>query len=310
MRSLTRRSGSLTILFYHSVLAEADPSAPERFHAGMFGRHLDILARFYRVLPLPEALRQLESWSLPARSVCITFDDGYADNCTVALPMLLERGLHATFFVTTGVLNGGIMWNDIVRQCVLQAKSLESFRPFLADAESSTDMQTVVGVISAMERKLKYEEPEKRLRMVKEIAISLGTHIPDDVMMSSAQVRALADAGMEVGAHTVTHPILSRISQDHARREVCESKEFLEGIVGRSVDLFAYPNGVPGKDYLREHLEMVREAGFSAAVTTSPGTVERGIDLHQLPRFAPWSTSAGRFIWNCWQNSRKTPQVI
>lgn len=308
-RSSGGQNGSLTILLYHWVLPEPDPILPSRFHAGMFGRQLDILKRFYRVLPLSDALKRLERNNLPGRSVSITFDDGYADNCTVALPMLVERGLHATFFVTAGFLNGGIMWNDIVRFCVRQAGSLKPFQPYLPDGAQSAVTLTHSEVIEATLQRMKQEEPGKRQVMVEELAELLGTKIPTDLMMSSAQVRALADAGMEVGAHTLTHPILSRISSDHAWWEISESKRALEEIISRDVDLFAYPNGVPGEDFMAEHIRMVRDAGFSAAVTTSPGAAD-GIDCFQLPRYAPWSTSTGRFIFNHWKNSRQTPRLL
>jgi len=301
---------SLTILYYHSVLPDSAAGSPSAFHAGMFGRQLDILRRFYRVLPLPDALARLESGSLPARSVCITFDDGYADNCTVALPMLVERGMHATFFITTGVLNGGIMWNDIVRECVRQAESLDAFKPYLGEGNDASAAASEAEVIAALEQRIKYEGQQERLRLAQELAASLGTKIPADLMMSSQQVRELANAGMEIGAHTVTHPILSRIDTAQARHEVDDSKRALEEICGRDVNLFAYPNGVPGKDYSGEHLQIVKDAGFSAAVTTSPGPVTAGFDRFQLPRFAPWSVSAGRFILNHWRNSRQVPSAI
>lgn len=310
VRSLGGQNGSLTILLYHRILPELDPILRAGFHAGIFGRQLDILKRFYRVLPLSEALERLELGRLPGRSVCITFDDGYADNCTVALPMLVERGLHATFFITTGYLDGGIMWNDIVHQCVRQAGSLKPFKPYLPDGERSAMALTKPEVIEAMQQRLKHEEPGKRQGMAEELAESLGTKIPTDLMMSSEQVRILADAGMEIGAHTLTHPILSRISSDHAWREISDSKRVLEEILGRGVNLFAYPNGVPEEDFSEKHIQMVRNAGFSAAVTTSPGTADKDIDRFQLPRYAPWSIRTGRFIVHHWRNARKTPRLI
>jgi len=304
------RNASLTILFYHWVLPEPDRIFPTSFHAGMFGRQLDILKKYYRVLPLSEAIERLERGNLPGRSVRITFDDGYADNCTVALPMLVERGLHATFFVTTGFLNGGIMWNDVVRQCVKQADSLEPFKRYLKGGALSDATLTRSGMVAALLSRFKYEEPGIRGLLVEELAESLGTKIPTDLMLSSEQVRTLAASGMEVGAHTVTHPILSRIGLDQARQEIGESKMALEEILGGGVDFFAYPNGIPGKDFTEEHLRIVRDAGFSAAVTTSPGTVNEGMDHFQMPRYAPWSTSTGRYILNHWRNSRQTPRLL
>lgn len=305
-----KQCGSLTILTYHSIPPEPDQMVPGGIHAELFGRQLDIIKRFFNVLPLSEAIMRADNGTLPARTVCITFDDGYADNFTVALPMLKERNLRATFFVTTGFLDGGIMWNDVVRLCVQQASSLAAFKPYLPSGALSSATPARSDVIDAVQRHLKYEAPEKRQASVDALAAELRTSIPSDVMMSSVQVKSMAAEGMDIGAHTVTHPILSRVEPVQARKEITGSKLALEEILGRSVDLFAYPNGVPGTDFTEEHLRMACEAGYSAAVTTSPGIAASGIDRMQLPRYAPWSTSTGRFMYNHWRNSRKTPTLL
>ena len=87
--------------------------------------------------------------------------------------------------------------------------------------------------------------------------------------MTSDQVRALHEAGMEIGGHTVNHPILARTDDSVSSVEIANGKEMLEGIIGGPVRLFAYPNGKPGRDYVRQHPEMVKRLGFDAAVSTA-----------------------------------------
>ena len=103
-------------------------------------------------------------------------------------------------------------------------------------------------------------------------------------MMTWAEVNELASGNMiTIGAHTVTHPILSRISEAQARFEVVEGKRLLEEKLGRSVGLFAYPNG-GREDIGPDVVALVKEAGYRAACTTIYGQNEVGVDPWELKR--------------------------
>jgi peptidoglycan/xylan/chitin deacetylase (PgdA/CDA1 family) len=122
-----------------------------------------------------------------------------------------------------------------------------------------------------------------------------GSAPPLGLMLTTAQVRGLRDAGVEIGAHTATHPILTRLDAAAARDDMAQGKETLEGILKEPVRLFAYPNGRPGQDYDARHAAMARDLGFSAAVSTAWGAAHHGCDLFQVPRVAPWDASAARY---------------
>jgi peptidoglycan/xylan/chitin deacetylase (PgdA/CDA1 family) len=122
-------------------------------------------------------------------------------------------------------------------------------------------------------------------------------------MMTAEQVRHLHASGMEVGAHTVSHPILASLDSQRAGREIWECKNQLEAITGARVSLFAYPNGKPGRDYRAEHVDMVRRMGFEAAVSTAWGVAHAASDPFQLPRFTPWDRTPGRFLLRLMQNT-------
>src|SRR5215471_13800654 len=111
------RTAPLTVLMYHRVLENPDPLT-----GAVDARHFELqmraLREYFRVLPLTEAVDRLRARKLPSRAVSITFDDGYADNAVVALPILQAHSLHATFFVADGFLNGGRMFNDTVIEAV------------------------------------------------------------------------------------------------------------------------------------------------------------------------------------------------
>jgi len=119
--------------------------------------------------------------------------------------------------------------------------------------------------------------------------------LPDDLMMRSEQVRELARSGMDLGAHTVWHPILRSVTDDEAAAEMRESRATLEALTGAPVSAFAYPNGRLGDDYDARHAEIAQRLGFELAVSTNVGTARPGSDPYQLPRFGPWAESNWRF---------------
>lgn len=226
---------------------------------------------------------------LPARAACITFDDGYADNVEVALPILQRHSFTATFFISTGFLDGGRMWNDTIIESVRSARQealdltpigLPNF--FIRTVE---ERRETISRLIAVSKYLEPAERGQRCAAIREIA---GGELPDDLMLRAEQVRTLHNVGMGIGVHPVTHPILARLPSKLAKREISDGRAALEAMIGAPVRLFAYPNGRPGVDYHGEHVNIVRSLGFDGAVSTGWGAASRRIDPYQLPRFTPW----------------------
>jgi len=297
-------SARLSILMYHRVLPEPDPLLTGQMHAALFDTHMRALRTHFNCLPLSEAVARLRDGTLPPRAACVTFDDGYRDNVDVALPILRRHEVPAVFFIATGFLDGGRMFNDTVIEAIrgatvneLDLSDLDAGRlPLNNRAQRRAAISTCLNAA-------KYRSFHARRDFVSELATRSGAQLPDDLMMDSPQVNVLVNGGMEIGAHTVNHPILLKIDDGQARREIADSKRQLEVLTGRPVTLFAYPNGVPGIDYGPAHVEMVRQSGFIAAVSTSVGVSNPSTDSLQLPRFTPWddtsSRVAMRLLHNC-----------
>ena len=288
--------GRLSVFIFHRVLPEIDPLFPDEPDAQSFARTLSWIKSWFNVLPLDVAVDHLKRQDLPARAAVITFDDGYADNRTIALPILLQHGLTATFFIATGFLDGGRMWNDTVIESVrlCKEKSLD-LTPLDLGTHDIADISKKRNAIQTIIGKIKYLPVAERANLTERIAEIAGVIPPDNLMMTSAQVVEMRAAGMQIGAHTVSHPILASIGLEEARDEVADSKTYLERLLGERVTLFAYPNGKPGVDYRPEHAELVQELGFDAAVSTAWGAARRSSDPYQLPRFTPWDKSRLRF---------------
>ncbi len=288
--------GRLSILIFHRVLATPDALLAGEPDVRRFHDVIGWVSRWFNVLPLDLAVAHLARATLPQRAAVITFDDGYADNAVHALPVLQHHGVCATFFVATDFLDGGRMWNDTlieaVRHCRRNTLDLHALGLGLHALDSVAQRRTAIDTL--LER-IKYLEPAQRLQTVTLVAELAGNRLSDTLMMRSDQVRALRDAGMQIGAHTASHPILQKLTDAQAQEEITRSKDALESLLQEPVTLFAYPNGKPGVDYSARHVAMVRAAGFAAAVSTAPGAARSSCDLHQLPRFTPWDQTRTRY---------------
>ncbi len=290
------RRGRLSVMIFHRVLRERDLLFPGEPDAARFDAQLSLLKRWFHVLPLPDAIRGLREGRLPPRSLTITFDDGYADNCTVALPILQRHKLRAAFFIATDYVDGGRMWNDTVieavRGCSRPALDLGDLdlgtHPLGTPEERSRAIASILG-------RLKYLPQEQRESKTAALATHCAVALPDDLMLTRDQLRTLHDAGMTIGAHTASHPILARLPDEQARSEIARGKAWLEREIDEPVRFFAYPNGRPGQDYGAAHVRMVRELGFDAAFSTAIGTADTTCDLYQIPRFRPWGRTATRY---------------
>lgn len=317
MKSMLIRSGlsllspagpgaRLSILIFHRVLKEPDPLFPGEIDCQRFEELVGWIAGWFNVLPLDEAIRRLDEGRLPARAAAITFDDGYADNFLNALPILQRHGLHATFFIATGFLDGGRMWNDTVIEAVRGAR-IEWLDPRIdgvsPGALRSTDEKR--SMLSRLIPAVKHLAPVARAEAVARIADAAEAVLPSDLMLNTGQLRALRQAGMGIGAHTMTHPILAATGDAQAEDEIAGSKERLEILLGEPVTLFAYPNGKPGADYTCRHIEMLKAHGFDAAVSTCWGANDSQSDPYQLLRFTPWDRQGWRFGLRLMDNLRR-----
>lgn len=292
----SRRPGRVLVLTYHRVCAEPDPLMPDEPTHAAFDAEMAALARHFNVVSLAEVPEILESGAGPSRAVAITFDDGYRNNYEAAMPILRKHELPATFFVATGFLDGGCMWNDRIiealRRCSLEQLDLEEVD---LGRVSLNGIATRRSIMDQVLKRLKHLPSAERDDAVERIVSKCGVDYPRDLMMTKEQVAGLHRNGFAVGAHTITHPILTRISDAEAEREIAKGKQELEAIIDAEVELFAYPNGRLDDDYAERHVAQVRDANYRLAVSTNYGPIQPGSDLFQLPRVGVPRRSPLRF---------------
>lgn len=275
---LRRRTGSaLRILAYHGVDARAE--RPENFdgfqvHPETFRRQLDRIGRLFRVVRLSDAL-QRGSW--PERALAITFDDGYLNNIETAAPILEEFGMPATFFVTTGFLDGRCApWWYVLRAWACERK------------ESPAR-------IAAMEAE--WKDLSNAEREARQASLGPSTGPLPYPLMKWSDARRLAERGFEVAPHTVTHINLNRESSDVIRSEIGESTRTVAEQTGTRPVAFSYPYGRP-QDISEDAIAAVRAAGCLGAVTTAEGLNGPGGDPFRLFRLNVTDNHSGpAFDW-------------
>lgn len=287
----------LSVLIFHRILPEPDPLLPYEITFQQFRKEMEALAKHFTILPMEEGLRRLHDGTLPPFSLCLTFDDGYRDNYTFALPVLRELGVRATFFIASGYLDSGIMWNDalleIVRRWPDDEIDLSDWGIPRYPVQSLESRRNTWRYLFKWMRRVGHRG---RSELLERLSRGLPSALATDLMLTTEQVRELHAEGMEIGCHTRSHPILSGITEERVREEIQGSRNDLEELIQAPVRYFAYPNGVPGDDYGQREVAIVADCGFDAAFSTAWGVVTNECDTLQLPRFTPWDKSITRFI--------------
>jgi peptidoglycan/xylan/chitin deacetylase (PgdA/CDA1 family) len=267
------------------------------------------------------------SGPLPENPITITVDDGYRD-FLVAHPIFKRHGLHSTVFLVSGFLDGECwLWVDIVQTLLMHSPRTELVISPAGGAE--TEMVLPLFTIDdrkASARKLteaaKQLPDEERRRLIANLPELCGSALPalgglalqhlklgefPDTLgaeqslrsflpLTWDEVRELAAAGVTFGAHTHTHPILSRVTDaQRLADEIRQPKDRVAAEVGRC-NHFCYPNGGPG-DISEAAVREVEAAGYRTAVTTSAGLNERSQPRYRLLRVSTETQSSRTYFY-------------
>lgn len=266
----------LRILNYHAVcedrFAQQGWVPPYFVTRSAFESQLAYLQRHTCVLPLDEAVARLRDKNLPKRCVAITFDDGYANNLHVALPLLQKYKLPATIFLTTGYIESGTLFHYDRIQLIrfLQGRTLNDDKEDFWFGYGTQPLDAVLEHVQVEWSKVESRlSPEQR-----------DTLRP----LSLDELLAFDPKLVDFGSHTDRHPILSAESSAVREWEISTSIQKLKQWTGRSVRLFSYPNGDPG-DFGELDKQVLRARGVEAAFSTIAGTNQPGGDLYELRRY-------------------------
>ena len=277
------RAGTLVLLYHRVAQLEHDPYnfavRPDRF-----AEQCEILRQHYDVVALRDA-------DATRREVVVTFDDGYADNRTAAT-ILAAAELPATFFITIGRIGERReVWWDRLEQLVMRGAPAGGYldlevagKRFWADVRSRSARARAHMALYWRVRRLRPAAIESLLDRLEEQlgirTVERDTHR----WMTSEELRELANTtGVDVGAHTVTHPVLTAVSAGEQWEEIDGGRQQLEHVVGKPIRLFSYPYG--GHDAFNEAThQLARDAGFTFACTATGGLASVADHPLQIPR--------------------------
>lgn len=305
--------GKLSILLFHKVPQIASPLVPTEIDLAAFTRVLETAHRLFRIIPLSDGVTALRAGKLPPRAACITFDDGYKDWLPGIVPTLQRLQLHATFYITTGQFHGEPIWSERILHAVSRAPSTLQSLDLSAQGLSCLPLASMDdrrAAIALLDSRLKYMPLMQRARALAQLDQLCGTRSAEVETMPAADLRALHSAGFGIGSHTVAHPILTSCDPEAAYQEIAGAREHLESLIGGRVEGFAYPNGIPGRDFDASHVAMVRRAGYRHAVTTGWGAATSDQSVFQIPRFTPWGPSFAKMAGQLALNLRRRPDHL
>jgi peptidoglycan/xylan/chitin deacetylase (PgdA/CDA1 family) len=321
-RARTAFQKKALILVYHRVAeANVDPWALGVSPAN-FAQHLQVLRGIANPVSLRDLARAKSDGDLPERPVCITFDDGYADNLLAAKPALEAAGVPGTVFVTPGYLDvpENLWWDELAKLVLdpttrqkhisLNLKGYHTTYTFPPEAGDSNTpdphskwraweaapgpRQAAYLAIYQLLVNLSEDERDGALDQLRIGSIPYADR-KQHRCLTETELRELSSGHLvEIGAHTLTHPVLSSLPLDQQQEEIGGSKRRLEALTGKSITSFAYPYGKKFH-YTRDTVKTVRANGFECACSNFGGLVTRTSNRFVLPRFQPMDWNAEEF---------------
>jgi peptidoglycan/xylan/chitin deacetylase (PgdA/CDA1 family) len=283
------------ILMYHRVFEFAEPKK-FLYQAGMFvteksfEKQIGFLKNRFELVFLDELVQRIAKREDIGRLCAITFDDGWRDNYTVALPILKKHQAPATIFLTTNFVGTDkVFWPDEFCYCLDQALEGEIF-----STNSNSTLKPLVDRIHEFRKCRRETLVEKAINVMKSFSpderekileyfrseIMRNRRLPAQIMSWEEAKEMQATGLVRFGAHSANHEILDQVSLSTARHEVTKSRDEIQKHLCRDVNLFAYPNG----NFNSDIQQVVKDNGFIGAVTTRKGFVRRDTPLMEIPR--------------------------
>ncbi len=271
----------LTVIAHHRII---DVNRPDFLYyeaiaesPDAFARQMTYVAENFNVIDLATLHAFIKHGHvLPSRPLLITFDDGYLDNYTNAFPVLRRLGLPAVIFLITDRMDNPIPpWWDECAYYFRHTEKLQVMLPLLGEQDISTAKQRQV-VLEMLLNKLKTVPDADKQEMIPPVSSALDVAPPahdHSLFVSWDQVREMVANGIACQSHTVSHPILTRVSQEQMRQQLKESRDRIISETGQEVIAFAYPNGL-GADYDVTTQQTLSSLGYSMAFTVATGPIK------------------------------------
>jgi peptidoglycan/xylan/chitin deacetylase (PgdA/CDA1 family) len=287
----------ILILAYHGITARSFAVKPWiLFPVESFEEQIRFLCSHYNIISLHQAVTAIYNGSqLREKPAVVTFDDGYRNNLTMALPVLKKYGVPATIFLTAGYIGTDkILPLDRAYLSITNARKKE---PLMIQEiglgplffhNNKAIAASYFATVAALKR-FPTKAQEKYLDLLEDKLnpdYRQKEAYKEFQLLSWEEVRQLNNSKIiEIGAHTLSHEILSNVSNEEAEKEIVDSKVMIEHNLLQPIDSFAYPNGTD-RDYNKSHISQLKKTGFCCSVTTTARLNQCGDDPYTLGRIS------------------------
>lgn len=309
----SNKGGAAAILVYHRITGAGSDPLGLAVSPDHLGEQLAVLEQRFNPVSLAELAEMVVDGTIRDRSVVVTFDDGYDSVLHAAKPLLEGHGVPATAFVASGYVGSSrdFWWEELERIVFEGDLAAPLSVPYnggtfaweprrgLARMLRRHRIAGPLGTYVGLMKQLRLLPADARAELMDALRASAripaNGSTPGRRPLNADELRALARGNLvEIGAHTVSHPVLAKLADPEQHREIVESKDALEDVLCAPVTSFAYPYG-GREDFLPATTEAVRRAGFRRACANVPALVRRDTGLWRLPRFVVGDWDAGTF---------------
>ena len=287
-------AGSAAIILYHEIQRDCQSELMTGTSVSLFEYSLNWLRREgWSIVSLDECLQKLASNDRSRRYAVLTFDDGYRDNVSVALPILERYNAPFMMYVPTGALTRSMQswWLGVRRLFLLRDKvTIDALGREFHCSDTRSKLSAFSEVIRWVHQD--YRNAAMLAPTFKQNGISLAA-LNDEYFLGERELSILSRHRLaSIGGHTTSHAALATLDSSSARAELADNRRYLENLLQVSVRHVAYPYGTPGASGLREE-HLAHEVGFQTAVTTRQGQLhDRKVNQFALPRICCQSRSA------------------
>ena len=283
------------IMIYHRIAEninkEINTELTINHPLAKFKREMRFLRRHFNIVSLDEAVEIIKKREYPNRpTLAVTFDDGFEDNYKLAFPVLKELNIPATIFLTAGLIGSDeLSWEDKIGEAILQTKKKHLLLNSCFNGEifSLKDIVAKRNAHSCITEKMKEIDYSLQVKITEEIIAQLGQPGKNHIrMLNWPEINEMSAHRITFGAHTMMHPVLSRMPLESAKKEIQESKQIIEQKIGQRVEHFAFPNG-RREDFTLVLNDYCRHIGFKSVLTAVYGNNALGSDVYALKRLSP-----------------------
>lgn len=277
----------LVILTYHSIIKDKVKHAGLEVSETNFVKQIEFLKNHFDIIDIDTGINLLNNNNYKNKLI-ITFDDGYRNNYSTALPILIKNNIPATIFLTTDpIIKHSLLWGNDLDLAISESNCTNIIIDKLGQIDLSTDEQKI-GATKVIKKHLKCLSKPEIEYTIDNIHNQLKIITRDYTdqryeMLLVDEIIDMSNKNITFGNHTCTHPIVSNISNREFQNELSNSTDNIKEWTGNDIHYFAYPNGLKD-DFTEESKNILKTSNYKAAFTLIRGTNNSQNDMYELKR--------------------------